>query len=71
MSVFQSIIFEGISFFYETFEESPSFTSFMTSSFVIWLKLKTDPLLGFSFIIKMLGWLQYFVIAFKLKAMDL
>lgn len=41
--------------------------SFMTSSFVIWLKAKTEPLLVFWYIAKILWWFRDFSVTFKVR----
>ena len=63
------IIFVDISSSCDAFEVSKLFISLIASFSVIWLKANAGPLLIFLFIAKILGFLQYFNIAFKLGSL--
>ena len=69
ISAFSLIMFVGTSFSCEALQTYKSFISFMTYSFVILLKVKTEIHLSFSFIAKILGWLRYIRIAFKVRSL--
>ena len=69
ISTFSLIIFVCMLFSCEVLQTSKSLISFMISSFVIWLKVKTETFLVFSFIAKMMKWLPYFSIAFKVVSL--
>ena len=66
MSGFSLIVLVGMSFSCETFEVPKFLISLITFSFVTWLKVNTGLLLFFRFIVKILGCLRYFDIAFKI-----
>ena len=65
ISEFSLIILVGISSSCDALEASMFFISLITSSSVIWLKVYTGPLLILLFVVKILGCLRYFNIAFK------